>query len=390
MARRAAAALAVVLGALVGGGDGSGGDALSPLPKECSLAKVTSPKRHPNSNCYSDHWCHGGHNWCKAHDGKRTLEHGAPGCSDPATGGEAGSLCDPKKVTAEYCAQVCWAWGRYTYSGATQMADSKDGGACYCGDEMGEAGEAQAPASCSAACPGGAGVCGGPAPSWFINVNQLVPEGCGGLSAEQEGALTIDTLVSAAIVYLLVMSVYNQKYLKRRGWEVIPHATHFKQISELVQDGLKFSYARVSGKKGAGAAPTERTALLGSVPGERRGSCASQASQVSRRSDRSAKGSRAGSSKARTPSLKDKTEKSSKGKSSTSTSTSKSKSKSKSRKTGQMEGGDLPPLAGPPAAPETAVEEKQRLLQEQTVADPAVHSSQHKIKVVSLGQSVTL
>ena len=202
--------------------------------------------------------------------------------------------------------------------------------------------------------------------------------------------MTIDTLVSAAIVYLLVMSVYNQKYLKRRGWEVIPHATHFKQISELVQDGLKFSYARVSGKKGAGAAPTERTALLGSVPGERRGSCASQASQVSRRSDRSAKGSRAGSSKARTPSLKDKTEKSSKGKSSTSTSTSKSKSKSKSRKTGQMEGGDLPPLAGPPAAPETAVEEKQRLLQEQTVADPAVHSSQHKIKVVSLGQSVTL
>ena len=381
--RRGAALLLVMLGALVGGGDGSGGDALSPLPKECALTKVTSPNHHPNSNCYSDHWCHGGHNWCKAHDGKRTLEHGAPGCSDPASGGEAGSLCDPKKVTAEYCAQICWTWGRYTYSGATQMADSKDGGACYCGDEMDKAGEAQPPASCSAACPGGAGVCGGPAPSWFINVNQLVPEGCEGLSAEEEGALTFDSLVSAMIVYLLVMSVYNQKYLKRRGWEVIPHATHFKQISELVQDGLKFSHARLSGKKGAGVVPTERTALLGGVPGERRGSLASQTSQVSRRSDRSVKESRSGSSKARTPSQKVKAEKSSKEKS--------SKSQSKSMQTGLIEGGDLLPLVGKPAAlGETAVEKKQRLLQEQAVADPAVHCSQQKIKVVSLTQQVTL
>jgi hypothetical protein len=379
--RRGAAALVLaVLGALVGDGECSG-DTLSPLPKKCTLTKVTSPARHPNSNCYSDHWCHGGHNWCKAHDGKRTLEHGAPGCSDPASGGETGSLCDPKKVTTEYCAQVCWTWDRYPYSGATQMGDEKDGSACYCGDKMDKSGEVQPPATCSAPCAGGGtGMCGAPSPSWFINVMKLMPEGCEGLSAEEEGALTMDTLFSAAIVYLLVVSVYNQKRLKRRGWEVIPHAAHLKQLSELVQDGLKFSYAKVSGKISAGAVPTERTALLRSGSGKRRDSQASQASQISKCSSDSAKGKKSSGSRAKTPSKKEKKEKSSKEK----------HSKSKSIKSGRGEGRDATPLASSPAAPETAVEKQHRLLQEQATADPAVHSSQQKIKVVSLSQSVTL
>ena len=115
----------------------AGGEQLEALPKGCTFTPLT---KTPDggaaaSSCYSDHWCHGGHNWCRAHDGKRTLEHGAPGCSDPASGGEAGSLCDPHKVTPEYCARVCWTFGRYPYSGATQMSGEGLGSACYCGDE---------------------------------------------------------------------------------------------------------------------------------------------------------------------------------------------------------------------------------------------------------------
>jgi hypothetical protein len=354
-------ALLAVLGRLAGT---ASGDTLSALPKDCTLTKVKDPHSHPNSDCYNDHWCHGGHNWCKAHDGKRTLEHGAPGCSDPASGGETGTLCDPKKVTAEYCAQVCWTWDRYTFSGATQMADADAGGACYCGNEMDKAGQVQPPASCSAPCPaGGEGNCGAPAPSWFINVQQLQPEGCEGLSAEEEGALTMDTLFFAALVYLLAMLVYNQKYLKRRGYDVIPHATHLKQISELVQEGVKFSYAKLAGKQGA--VPTERTALLGDAAGENRGSHASRASL---RSDHHAK---AKSGSQEQPSGKrEKKEKT----------TKKKRSKSKS-KSSRADGADT---GGAPAAPETAVEKQQRLLQEQAVLDSLVHSSQQKIKVVSV------
>jgi hypothetical protein len=211
---------------------------------------------------------------------------------------------------------------------------------------------------------------------------KLMPEGCEGLSAEEEGALTVDTIFSAVIVYFLAMSVYNQKYLKRRGWEVIPHAIHLKQISELVEDGLKFSYANISGKTSARAVPTERTALLGGGSGERRGSRASQASQVSKRSNDFNKETRSSSSKAKTASKKEQREKSSKEKT----------SKSKSSKISRGDGGNLSPPggAGPTAGLETAVEKQQRLLHEHAVADPAVHSSQQKIKVVSLTQSVTL
>ncbi len=195
--------------------------------------------------------------------------------------------------------------------------------------------------------------------------------------AERAGALTVDTVVSVAIAYLLVMSVYNQKYLKRTGWDVVPHATHFRHISELVVEGVKFSYAKVSGKQGAEPVPTERTALLESGLGERRGS---HASQVSRQSDGPAKEKRTSGGKANPPSKKEKKEKSSKEKS----------SKSKGSKSSRGEGGNLSPPAGPPAGPETAAEKQQRMLQEQAVADPDVHSSQQKIKVVSLSQSVTL
>eukprot|EP01043_Picozoa_sp_COSAG02_P003532 COSAG02_NODE_86_length_39084_cov_17.815724_32_plen_301_part_00 len=252
-------------------------------------------------------------------------------------------------------------------------------------------------AACKAAVGCGAGVWGPPGPDgecWFKTIDEVKSGkgkpfgnkktiGCTlGDSddtppAERAVSGTVDALFSVAIVYLLVMSVYNQKYLKRRGWEVVPHATHFKHISELVVEGVKFSYAKISGKKGAGPVPTERTALLESRSVERRGSQASQASRVSRQSDGSAKEQRNDSRKAKSASKKEKKEKSPKVKS----------SKSKSSK---GERGEPTPLADLPASPETAVEKQQRLLQEQAVADPAVHSSQQKIKVVSLSQSVTL
>ena len=250
----------------------AGGEQLEALPKACTFTPLT---KTPDggaaaSSCYSDHWCHGGHNWCRAHDGKRTLEHGAPGCSDPASGGEAGSLCDPHKVTPEYCARVCWTFGRYPYSGATQMSGEGLGSACYCGDEpnLGEkTGVVQPSTSCSAPCAGSAAeMCGAPDPSWFMNVGSLQPEGCGGLSAEEDGALSFDVIFIAATAYILGLAVYRQKVLKLRGWQVVPHSDHAQQLYGLVLDGLRFTSAKLGGGSGHASAtsapPTERTPLV--------------------------------------------------------------------------------------------------------------------------------
>eukprot|EP01045_Picozoa_sp_COSAG04_P029391 COSAG04_NODE_4817_length_1880_cov_8.916625_1_plen_356_part_10 len=250
----------------------AGGEQLEALPKGCTFTPLakTPDGGAAASSCYSDHWCHGGHNWCRAHDGKRTLEHGAPGCSDPASGGEAGSLCDPHKVTPEYCARVCWTFGRYPYSGATQMSGEGLGSACYCGDEpnLGEkTGVVQPSTSCSAPCAGSAAeMCGAPDPSWFVNVGSLQPEGCGGLSAEEDGALSFDIIFIAATAYILGVAVYRQKVLKLRGWQVVPHSDHAQQLYELVLDGLRFTSAKLGGGSGPASAtsapPTERTPLV--------------------------------------------------------------------------------------------------------------------------------
>eukprot|EP01052_Picozoa_sp_SAG31_P003064 SAG31_NODE_114_length_24318_cov_16.787481_10_plen_158_part_00 len=78
------------------------GDAVPELPDGCTfqpLQEADPSNPGGDSSCYSDHWCHGSHNWCKAHMGSRTLPYGAPGCSDVAAGGNGGSLCDPTKVS---------------------------------------------------------------------------------------------------------------------------------------------------------------------------------------------------------------------------------------------------------------------------------------------------
>jgi hypothetical protein len=53
----------------------NGGDQLEALPKGCTFTKLTKPVDGAPSACYSDHWCHANHNWCKAHN---TMGRGAP------------------------------------------------------------------------------------------------------------------------------------------------------------------------------------------------------------------------------------------------------------------------------------------------------------------------
>ena len=350
----------------------SGGDQLEALPKACTFTKLTKPVDGGPSACYSDHWCHANHNWCKAHNGDRTLEHGAPGCSDPASGGETGTLCDPSKVTSEYCAQVCWTMSRYTLSGVSAMS-GVPGSACYCGDELNDAGTVQPAASCSQPCAGDAKeTCGAPDPSWFVNVGQLQPPGCEGLSVEEEGALSMDLVFSAAIVYLLAMSVYNKKILKRRGWEVVPHATHFKQIVELVQDGVIFTRSKVSGGRAGGggggrrdqALPTERTSLIGV-----------DARQGSIHQATAATGSVEGSAAKSAKSKSGKRKKEKKERKET-------RASSRQKAAGKAEGGGGP--AEPQQEQQQEQQQRQLQLQEESRTSAGLHPSQAKIKVVTL------
>jgi hypothetical protein len=183
---------------------GSAGTEVRQLPKGCTFIKhAEGPDK---SSCFSDHWCHAMHNWCKAHAGERTLPHGAPGCSDPASGGEEGSMCDRSKITGEYCARVCYSWRGYTKSGTTGE-DKPGGNSCYCGDKLNKAGSVQPPASCSQPCAGDpTEMCGAPAPSWSISVGELIPEGCEGFDGarvEREIPEIIDYLSCALIMYCI-------------------------------------------------------------------------------------------------------------------------------------------------------------------------------------------
>ena len=175
-------------------------------------------------------------------------------------------------------------------------------------------------------------------------------------------------LVFAAIVYLLAMSVYFKKILKRRGWEVVPHATHFKQIVELVQDGVIFTRSKVSGGRVGGggggrrdqALPTERTSLLG---GDARQGSIHQATAATG----SVEGSAAKSAKSK--SGKRKKEKKER---------KETRASSRQKAAGKAEGG------GGPAEPQQEQQQRQLQLQEESRTSAGLHPSQAKIKVVTL------